>query len=151
MFRAQLPGYRGAVVFIRLINDNKPLGVTCHWAHAKVDVGPIVDMQALPVHRGDSLSDVMHGIVTLAARLMTEAISRASAPDGIAALQRVEQGPEALVTPCYRWPEDELVAGAMRFVCLNVAYAASASLFLLRSPGAKKKLEDGTYGCYASD
>ena len=46
----QLPGYRGAVVFIRLINDDRPLGVTCHWALPKVDVGPIACTQALPVY-----------------------------------------------------------------------------------------------------
>ncbi len=116
----QLPGYRGAVVFIRLINDDKPLAVTCHWALAEVDVGPIVDMQALHVHRGDTLSGVMHGIVTLASRLMAQAISCASGPSGIAALQRVEQGPGACDTPCFRWPEDELVAGESSLHFLHV-------------------------------
>lgn len=117
-FCAQLPGYRGAVVFIRLINDDKPIGVTCHWALPKVDVGPIVSMHPLPVLAGDTLSDVMHGIVTLAARLMTNAIICASGPDGTAALQRTDQGSGASDTPCFRWPEDELVAGACIFVML---------------------------------
>ncbi len=114
LFNVQLPGYRGAVVFIRLINDDKPLAVTCHWALAKVDVGPIVDMEALPVYKGDTLSDVMHGIVTLAARLMTRAISCASGTGGITALRRQDQGPGACDTPCFRWPEDELIAGETR-------------------------------------
>jgi hypothetical protein len=153
-FCSQLPGYRGAVVFIRLINDDRPLGVTCHWALPKVDVGPIVSKQALPVYRptpsinhwfcvlfddgnsypGDKLSDVMHGIVTLASRLMTQAIACASGPGGVASVMRIDQGAGAGDTPCFRWPEDELVAGthwvehasACARVCSSIVHGSSA-------------------------
>jgi len=53
----------------------------------------------------------MHGIVTLAARLMTQTIACASGAGGVAAVKRIDQGAGAGDTPCYRWPEDELVEG----------------------------------------
>ena len=62
-------------------------------------------------HRGESLSDVMHGIVTLAARLMTQTIACASGAGGVAAVKMIDQGAGAGDTPCYRWPEVELVEG----------------------------------------
>jgi len=84
---ALLPKYRGRQpLFWAMLNDEKEIGISIHEMDERIDNGPIILQQRIPVGPGDTLHSLYVRTLRYGPRLLLEAISRIA--DG--APQRLE-------------------------------------------------------------
>lgn len=69
-----LPEARGSASVAWSIYYDIPIGCTCHLIDPNIDTGPIVLRRTIPVHRGDTYEKLVRETITLAGKLMTEAL-----------------------------------------------------------------------------
>jgi folate-dependent phosphoribosylglycinamide formyltransferase PurN len=101
-----LPGYRGALVWLRQIVDDIPLGMTCHWAAVTLDSGGIAYTTNVTVHEGDRVSDLMAKLLTAAGSVLETAVVAFGDSGGDAKSIPNHAQLNPMDHPCFNWPED---------------------------------------------
>jgi len=77
-----LPRYRGRQpLFWQLFNNEKQVGITIHEMDEKLDNGPIISQQYLPIDKADSLHSLYLKTTSAGPRLLLDALLKIKASD----------------------------------------------------------------------
>jgi methionyl-tRNA formyltransferase len=71
-----LPKYRGMNVTEWSVLHGDPVGVTVHFVDAAIDRGAVLAFEPVPVEPGDSLAKIIDRSAAIAARLLSEVVTR---------------------------------------------------------------------------
>ena len=71
-----LPKYRGCTCLEWAIYNDDPIGSTCHFMNEKIDAGPLVYGEEMPVFRGQPYEELRSRIIDHSASVLSKGIRR---------------------------------------------------------------------------